>query len=104
MYYHNKHRLIQSDEKVTGGKTGYTKNAKRTLVTSFKQEDFEIVVVTFNCSDDWNVHEGLANYCFDKYKQKEYYQNLMCCFMLLSIKVISLRMRNFWCRLGKVKQ
>lgn len=70
MYYHNKHRLIQSDEKVTGGKTGYTKNAKRTLVTSFKQEDFEIVVVTFNCSDDWNVHEGLANYCFDKYKQK----------------------------------
>lgn len=66
-YFRNKHRLIRENENVTGGKTGYTKKARRTLVTSFEKEGFEIVVVTFDCSDDWNVHTSLANYVFEKY-------------------------------------
>ncbi len=71
MYFFNKHQLVINNELVTGGKTGYTKLAKRTLVTTFKKDDFEIVVVTFNCSDDWNVHENIAKYCFNKYSQKQ---------------------------------
>ena len=68
LYFYNKHRLIRNMDNVTGGKTGYTKKAHRTLVTSFKKEEFEIVVVTFNCSDDWNVHRSLAEYVFNQYQ------------------------------------
>lgn len=67
MYFRNKHRLIQSGL-ATGGKTGYTKQARRTLVSTFVQSNFEIVVVTLNCSNDWYFHEQLATYAFSKYQ------------------------------------
>ncbi|MCM1259399.1 MAG: D-alanyl-D-alanine carboxypeptidase [Prevotella sp.] len=70
MYFRNKHRLIQSGL-ATGGKTGYTKQARRTLVSTFAQSDFEIVVVTLNCSNDWYFHEQLANYAFSKYQSHQ---------------------------------
>lgn len=71
LYFHNKHKLIQSHELVNGGKTGYTKKAGRTLVTSFKKDNFEIVVVTFNCSSDWLVHTRLAENVFETFKMKQ---------------------------------
>ncbi len=71
MYFNNKHKLIQQLDNVTGGKTGYTKKAERTLVTTFKNQNFEIVVVTFKCSDDWQVHQSLANYCFTKFQPQK---------------------------------
>ena len=55
---------------MTGGKTGYTKKAKRTLVTSAKKEDMELICVTFNCGDDWNVHQKLFDYGFNNYEMK----------------------------------
>lgn len=67
MYFRNKHRLIQSGL-ATGGKTGYTKQARRTLVSTFAQANFEIVVVTLNCSNDWYFHEQLATYAFSSYQ------------------------------------
>ena len=70
MYFTNKHRLIKSEDNVTGGKTVFTKNARRTLVTSFKEDDFEIVVVKFNCGDDFNFHKNISRYIFNKYKYK----------------------------------
>lgn len=71
LYFYNKHKLIQNNELVTGGKTGYTKKAGRTLVSSFKKNSFEIIICTFNCSNDWEVHEQLANKTFNDYKQKQ---------------------------------
>lgn len=68
MFFKNKHKLIQNFEYATGGKTGFTKLARRTLVTSFMKDNIEIVVVTFNCGDDFYLHEKLANY----YLNKEY--------------------------------
>ena len=35
----NKHKLVNGNDNVTGGKTGYTINAKRTLVTSFSKNN-----------------------------------------------------------------
>lgn len=67
----NKHKLIQNNILATGGKTGYTKKAGRTLITSFKDEEMEIVVVTMNASDDWNTHEELARIAFSNYKMKK---------------------------------
>ena len=49
----NKHRLLHDNELAIAGKTGYTKRAGRTLVTYFKKDEKEIVVVTLNHSNDW---------------------------------------------------
>ncbi|XMB66543.1 D-alanyl-D-alanine carboxypeptidase family protein [Mycoplasmatota bacterium zrk1] len=63
----NKHRLVQSQGIYTGGKTGYTKSAGRTLITTASDGDLDLVVVTFNGSNDWNDHSLLFNYGFDKF-------------------------------------
>ncbi len=67
MYFVNKHRLVRNNVALLG-KTGYTKSAHRTLVSLFEQDGFEIVVVTFKCSDDWTLHQNLKEYIFNKYK------------------------------------
>ena len=67
-YFNNKHRLVHQNEYVTGGKTGYTKLAKRTLVTTYKKNDLEICVVTFDCGNDWEVHNNLSEYAFNNYE------------------------------------
>ncbi|WLR56486.1 D-alanyl-D-alanine carboxypeptidase family protein [Mesobacillus subterraneus] len=64
----NKNRLLTEKYKFsTGGKTGYTKRAKRTLVSTAKKDDFELIAVTLNAPDDWNDHiqmfeTGFSNY------------------------------------------
>ncbi|MDV2580865.1 D-alanyl-D-alanine carboxypeptidase family protein [Alkalibacillus haloalkaliphilus] len=65
--YHwmNKNKLLMTyDQVCTGGKTGYTSIAGRTLVTTAEQDGNEVVVVTIDASDDWNDHRLLYNYAF----------------------------------------
>lgn len=69
LVFQNKHKLVNSNKYVTGGKTGYTVKAKRTLVTTFAKDDINIVVVTFNCGNDWETHENLFEYTLDNYKK-----------------------------------
>jgi D-alanyl-D-alanine carboxypeptidase len=64
----NKHRLVQSNENCIGGKTGYTKMAKRTLVSSFEKDGLELIVVTFNSGNDFNIHNNLSAYGFENYE------------------------------------
>ncbi len=63
----NKHRLIKGYEFVIGGKTGYTKLAKRTLVSVAKKENMELIVVTLNGPDDWHDHLKLFEYGFTEF-------------------------------------
>lgn len=70
LYFVNKHKLIQSKDFVTGGKTGYTTNAKRTLVTSALKNNMELIVVTFNCGNDWESHLALFDYGYNTYTMK----------------------------------
>ncbi|TQR08030.1 D-alanyl-D-alanine carboxypeptidase [Psychrobacillus soli] len=63
----NKHRLLHDKEIAIAGKTGYTKRAGRTLVTYFKKDEKEIVVVTLNHSNDWAYHTSLAERVFANY-------------------------------------
>lgn len=63
----NKHRLLHENETAIAGKTGYTKRAGRTLVTYFKEDEKEIVVVTLNHSNDWAYHTSLAERVFANY-------------------------------------
>ena len=65
--WRNKNKLLHRYQYCTGGKTGYTYKAKRTLVTSAKKEDFELVIVTLNCGNDFQIHEDLYEYFFNNY-------------------------------------
>ena len=65
--WHNKNKLL-SEDYITGGKTGYTERAKRTLVSTASKDNMNLVVVTINDSDDWNTHKDLYQYAFNNYK------------------------------------
>lgn len=65
--WHNKNKLLYSYEYCIGGKTGFTKKARRTLVTAAKKEDKTLVVVTLNDPDDFADHKALYEKNFKKY-------------------------------------
>ncbi|NMD70268.1 D-alanyl-D-alanine carboxypeptidase [Bacillus sp. DNRA2] len=64
----NKNRLLTEKYKyTTGGKTGYTKLAKRTLVTTATKGDLDLIAVTLNAGDDWNDHIFMYESAFRNY-------------------------------------
>ena len=65
----NKNKLLFTYKYATGGKTGYTEKAKRTLVTSATKDDINLICVTFVDSDDFNTHKNLYEYGFSNYKK-----------------------------------
>jgi len=86
--WHNKNKLLQYDY-VTGGKTGYTEKAKRTLVSTASKDNINLIAVTIKDSDDWNTHKSLYEKTFENYQsykvlnknnfnvlKDEYYDNL----------------------------
>ncbi|MEC1648704.1 D-alanyl-D-alanine carboxypeptidase family protein [Bacillus halotolerans] len=52
----------------TGGKTGYTKLAKRTLVSTASKDGVDLIAVTINDPEDWDDHMNMFNYVFDHYQ------------------------------------
>lgn len=66
--WHNKNRLLNEYEYCVGGKTGYTKKAKRTLVTRAIKDDISLIIVTFNCGNDFEFHQQKYEECFEKYQ------------------------------------
>ena len=65
--WHNKNKLLKYDF-VTGGKTGFTKKARRTLVTTGSKNNINVVVVTLNDPDDFSDHITLYKKVFSEYK------------------------------------
>ena len=65
----NKNKLLYDYKYTTGGKTGYTKKAYRTLVTTATKDSKNLVIVTLNESDDFNKHKNLYEKYFNKYKR-----------------------------------
>ena len=66
--WHNKNKLLSTYKYITGGKTGFTKIAKRTLVTSASKDDVNLTVVTINDGNDWDDHKNLYEEAFREYK------------------------------------
>ncbi|WP_226579479.1 D-alanyl-D-alanine carboxypeptidase family protein [Halobacillus litoralis] len=65
----NKNKMLtQYYEPTNGGKTGYTKAAGRTLVTSAQKDGMELIVVTLNAPDDWNDHKALFEWGFKNFE------------------------------------
>lgn len=67
----NKNKLLYTYEYTTGGKTGYTDKAKRTLVTSASKDNLNLIVVTLNDSNDFNNHKELYEYGFNNYSMEK---------------------------------
>jgi serine-type D-Ala-D-Ala carboxypeptidase (penicillin-binding protein 5/6) len=64
----NKNRLLtELYQYCTGGKTGYTKKAKRTLVTTASKNGMDLIAVTLNGPDDWNDHIAMYESAFSQF-------------------------------------
>lgn len=67
----NKNRLLINYQYCTGGKTGFTKLARRTLVTTANKGNMDLIAVTLNDSNDWNDHIAMYEYGFKNYEMTE---------------------------------
>ncbi len=66
--WEGKNKLFKMYKYTTGGKTGFTESARRTLVTTAKKDNMELVVVTLNDPNDFLDHKSLYETYFNKYK------------------------------------
>lgn len=85
--WYNKNKLLNQYSNATGGKTGFTKKARRTLVTTASSNQLNLVAVTLNDGNDFNDHKSLFEYGFSNYKnylvlekgplslEEDYYKN-----------------------------
>ena len=65
----NKNKLLKLYKYTTGGKTGYTKKAKRTLVTTASKNNINLVSVTLNDGNDFLDHIEMFNFGFENYQK-----------------------------------
>ena len=66
--YTNHNKLLDMDERCTGGKTGYTEHAGRILVSTAESEGMSVICVTISAPDDWNDHQKLYDECFSAWR------------------------------------
>lgn len=62
----NKNKLLHNHSYITGGKTGFTDVARRTLVSTASKDNINLVVVTLNDGDDFHDHISLFEEAFSK--------------------------------------
>lgn len=67
----NKNKLLFDFPFTTGGKTGFTKKAGRTLVSSARHDHVNSIVVTLGNSDDFAFHEAKHKEVFEHYETRE---------------------------------
>jgi serine-type D-Ala-D-Ala carboxypeptidase (penicillin-binding protein 5/6) len=68
--FYNKNKLLRLYPWADGVKTGFTKQARRTLVTSATKNGSQLVAVTLNDGNDWNDAIDMYNYGFANYKKE----------------------------------
>ncbi|KMM38105.1 D-alanyl-D-alanine carboxypeptidase family protein [Guptibacillus hwajinpoensis] len=67
--WRNKNKLLTGlYENSTGGKTGYTKRAKRTLVSTAERDGMKLIAVTLDAPSDWNDHIAMFNFGYTNYE------------------------------------
>lgn len=64
----NKNKMLRLYKYTTGGKTGYTKAAGRTLVSTASRNNMDLIAVTLNDGDDWRDHESLFDWGFSEFQ------------------------------------
>lgn len=63
----NKNKLLSTYKYTTGGKTGFTEIARRTLVTTASKDGVNLVAVTLNDGNDFGDHKSLFEEAFKEY-------------------------------------
>lgn len=66
--WYNRNKLLSLYEYATGGKTGYTPSAGRTLVTTASKDNLNLTAVTLNDPNEYASHENMFEYGFNNYK------------------------------------
>ncbi|SDM78573.1 D-alanyl-D-alanine carboxypeptidase [Fictibacillus solisalsi] len=66
--WRNKNKMLKIYPYSTGGKTGYTKLAKRTLVSTAKKDGMGLIAVTLNDPNDWEDHAAMFNWGYRTFK------------------------------------
>lgn len=69
--WYNKNKLLDDYKYTTGGKTGFTRKAYRTLVTTASKDGKNLTIVTLHQANDFAIHEKLYEEHFKKYKLVE---------------------------------
>ena len=64
----NRNKLLFDYKYATGGKTGYTPSAGKTLVTTAKKNNLELTAVTLNDGNQYISHEEMYEYGFNNYE------------------------------------
>lgn len=64
----NKNKMLTTYEYTTGGKTGFTEKARRTLVSTASKDNKNITIVSLNDPDDWSDHKYLYETLFNEYE------------------------------------
>ncbi len=66
--WNNRNKLLFDYKYLTGGKTGYTPKAGKTLVTTASKNNLNLIAVTLNDGNHYNTQKELYEYLFSKYK------------------------------------
>ena len=66
--WHNRNKLLSRYSYATGGKTGYTPSAGRTLVTTASKDNLNLTAVTLNDPNEYVSHENMFEHGFNNYK------------------------------------
>lgn len=66
--WYNKNKMLSMYEGADGVKTGYTKLARRCLVSSATRNGQQLAVVTLNDPDDWADHRKMLDYGFAEFR------------------------------------
>lgn len=66
----NHNKLLWQYEYATGMKTGYTRQAGRTLVSSAEKDGQKLLCVTLNDREDWKDHKALLEYGFAAFPRR----------------------------------
>ncbi len=72
--WRNKNKMLHLFEGADGVKTGYTKTARRTLVSSATRGGQQLAAVTLNDGNDWADHARMLEYGFKQYPLREIYK------------------------------
>ena len=82
----NKNKLLRNYKYATGGKTGFTVKAKRTLVTTASKNNLNLVAVTLNDGIDFLDHQNLFDEAFSEFKN----------YIILKKGIISIAGENYY--------
>lgn len=71
--YHNINKILWRSEEADGVKTGYTGKAGKCLVSSFKKEDREIIIVLLNSNNRFDETMKIYKHINEEYEYKKFF-------------------------------